>query len=161
MQNFVRILEALERHGVEYVVVGGVAAVLHGAPVSTFDLDALVRVSESNAGRLLKVFDEIHARFRGRPDVLEPTLTDILAGRHLLLATDCGPFDVLGVIGRGARFDDLTGHVIELDLDGLSIPVLDLDELIRQKQALGRYKDQMALRLLYEVARQQDPAAGG
>ncbi|MCC6170854.1 MAG: hypothetical protein IT481_02375 [Gammaproteobacteria bacterium] len=51
-QSFQRILELLERHRVEYVVVGGVAAVLRGAPVSTFDIDALIKVDAANAARL-------------------------------------------------------------------------------------------------------------
>ena len=51
-QSFQRILELLERHRVEYVVVGGVAAVLRGAPVSTFDIDALIKVAAANAARL-------------------------------------------------------------------------------------------------------------
>lgn len=50
--SFQTILAALQRHGVEFVVVGGVAAVLHGAPVTTFDLDTLIRVSDENATRL-------------------------------------------------------------------------------------------------------------
>jgi hypothetical protein len=52
-QSFLRILHLLERHGVEYVVVGGVAAVLQGAPVTTFDIDALIKVDAANADRLL------------------------------------------------------------------------------------------------------------
>jgi len=54
MSRFTEILESLERHGVEYVVVGGLAAVIHGAPVLTMDIDTLVEVSEANAARLLK-----------------------------------------------------------------------------------------------------------
>jgi hypothetical protein len=51
-QSFRRILELLEQHGVEYVVVGGVAAVLQGAPVTTFDLDALIKVDPRNVDRV-------------------------------------------------------------------------------------------------------------
>ena len=58
--SFGRILEVLTRHQVEFVVVGGVAAVLHGAPVTTFDLDALVRVDERNADRLLAALQEMN-----------------------------------------------------------------------------------------------------
>lgn len=61
--SFQTILAALQRHGVEFAVVGGVAAVLHGAPVTTFNLDTLVRVSDRNAQRLLAAFNEINARF--------------------------------------------------------------------------------------------------
>jgi len=62
--SFLTILSALQRHGLEFAVVGGVAAVLHGAPVTTFDLDLLVRVSDDNADRLLACLDELDARYR-------------------------------------------------------------------------------------------------
>jgi hypothetical protein len=62
IQSFQRILELLDEHGVEFIVVGGVAAVLHGAPVTTFDIDALVRVDADNADRLLAALTALDAR---------------------------------------------------------------------------------------------------
>lgn len=161
MNSFIPILESLERHEVEYALVGGFAAVLHGAPVLTFDIDALVRVSERNATCLLDVFAELEARYRGHPTVLAPVREDILAGRHLLLRTRLGPFDVLGRLGGGARYDQLADQFERVDVAGMSIPILGLAELIRQKRALGRDKDLVALRMLEEVARQRGVDAGG
>lgn len=162
MNRFIEILASLERHEVEYVIVGGVAAVLHGASVLTMDIDALVRVSEDNAHRLLAVFDEVDARFRAHTAVIRPGLADIMAGRHLLLATRLGKFDVLGAMGRPLhRFEDVAGEIVHLDLDGMVVPVLGLQELIRQKRAMGRDKDLVALRMLEEVARQRGLRPGG
>jgi hypothetical protein len=158
--SFQHILETLVRHEVEFVVVGGVAAVLHGAGVTTFDLDTLIRVSDDNARRLLGAFDDLGAHFRGHTPSLRPVREDILAGRHLLLATTAGPLDVLGFIGRGDRFEDLADHVRPMDIAGLSVPLLGLDELIRQKEIMGRDKDQAALRLLREVKKQRDRPPG-
>ena len=158
--SFSRILEVLTRHRVDFVVVGGVAAVLHGAPVTTFDLDALIRVDERNADRLVAALAELDARFREHSIVLRPTRSDILAGGHLLLLTDAGPLDVLGFIGRNRRYEDLRDAVVHLPLEQGQVAVLALDELIRQKQALGREKDEPALRLLQEVARQTSPPRG-
>ena len=62
--SFRRILELFEAHGVEYVVVGGVAAVLQGAPVTTFDIDALVRVDADNADRLVAALTALEAHYR-------------------------------------------------------------------------------------------------
>ena len=62
--SFREILEVLNRHQVEFIVVGGVAAVLHGAPITTFDLDALVRVDPSNAGRVLAALSEFEEVLR-------------------------------------------------------------------------------------------------
>lgn len=162
MNNFTQILEILARHEVEYVVVGGLAAVLHGAPILTMDIDALIRVSEDNAARLLPVFAELHARFRGHTAFIRPELADIMAGRHLLLTTRLGPFDVLGSIGRPVhRYEDVREEIAHLDVDGLRVPVLGLEELIRQKRAMGRDKDLIALRMLEEVARQRGIDPGG
>lgn len=151
-QSFRHLIETLIRHEVEFAVVGGVAAVLHGAPVTTFDLDALFRVSDENARRLLRALDEVRARYRGHHPVLHPTLDDLLAGGHLLLATDAGPLDMLGFIGAHERFEDLEHGLMRIDAGGLSVPVLGLDELIRQKRTLSRDKDLPALRLLEALA---------
>lgn len=108
-RSFLRILQLLDRHGVEFVVVGGVAAVLQGAPVTTFDIDTLVRVDPANADRLLAALGALEARYREHSEI-KPTRDDLLAGGHLLLMTNSGPLDVLGFIGRGKRFEDVCGR---------------------------------------------------
>jgi predicted nucleotidyltransferase len=150
--SFQRLIETLNRHGVEFIVVGGVAAVLHGAPVTTFDLDALFRVGENNARRLLAALEELNARYRGHTPPLRPTLKDVLAGGHLLLATDAGPLDMLGFIGDRERFEDFAGSIVRIDAEGLQVPILGLADLIRVKRALSRDKDLPALRLLEALA---------
>jgi hypothetical protein len=153
--SFLTILGALQRNGVEFAVVGGVAAVLHGAPVTTFDLDALIRVSDDNADRVLAALAQLNARYRGHSPPLKPSREDIMAGRHLLLLTDAGPLDLLGFIGQQERFEDLRHSFVSVTLDGASFAILGLDELIRQKRELGRDKDLPALRLLEAVKREQ------
>ena len=105
--SFREILEVLNQHRVEYIVVGGVAAVIHGAPTTTFDLDTLVRLNEDNAERLVEALSQLDARFREHREVIRPTIEDILAGGHLLLMTRAGPLDVL--IGEKQRYEDLLG----------------------------------------------------
>jgi hypothetical protein len=106
--SFREILETLNHHRVEYIVVGGVAAVIHGAPTTTFDLDTLVRVNKSNAEQLVRALTALEARFREHSNaLLTPTVKDILAGGHLLLMTRAGPLDVLGFIGDQQRYEDL------------------------------------------------------
>ena len=79
-----------------------------------------------------------------------------------MLTTRSGKFDVLGTMGpRSHRLDDVRDEIVRLDVDGLSVPVLSLPELIRQKRALGRDKDLIALRMLEEVARQRGIDPGG
>jgi precorrin-2 methylase len=148
--SFGRILELLEQHGVEYVVVGGVAAVLQGAPVTTFDIDALVKVDPANVDRLVKVLAELDARYREQAH-LRPTRDDLSAGGHLLLMTNSGPFDVLGFISGGKRYEDVADSAVPLTVGNLSIRVLPLRALIDEKKALGREKDLAVVKLLEAV----------
>jgi hypothetical protein len=153
--SFRRILELLEEHDVEYIVVGGVAAVLQGAPVTTFDLDALIKVDPENVDRVVRVLAKLNARYREHRD-LRPTQADVAAGGHLLLMTDSGPFDLLGFIGGGRRYEEIAGTALPLSVGDLNIMVLPLADLIAEKKTLGRDKDLAVVRLLEAVlARKQ------
>ena len=156
--SFREILEVLNQHQVEYIVVGGVAAVIHGAPATTFDLDTLVRLNEDNAERLAKALSQLDARFHEHRDVIRPTIEDILAGGHLLLMTRAGPLDdwfrgSLGFIGEKQRYEDLLGDSSEIGMNVGSLRVLDLEALIAEKKRMGRAKDNAAVELLEEVLR--------
>jgi hypothetical protein len=149
-QSFRRILEILERHGVEYVVVGGVAAVLQGAPVTTFDVDALIKVDRTNVERLAKALAALDARYREH-GALRPTQEDLAAGGHFLLMTSGGPLDVLGFIGGGKRYEDVAEIATRMSVGDLSIRVLPLETLIEEKRLLRRDKDLSVIRLLEGV----------
>ena len=153
--SFREILELLNNHEVEYIVVGGVAAVIQGAPVTTFDLDAVVRLSDENAERLSRALEELDARYREHQSTIRPTKEDILAGGHLLLLTRAGPLDVLGFIGDEHRYEDLVDRSSEVAMTVGSFRVLDLEELVRQKRKSDRAKDRAMLELLEEVLRMQ------
>lgn len=151
--SFREILEVLNQHQVEYIVVGGVAAVIHGAPTTTFDLDALVRVNEANAERLARALSELEARYREHRKTIRPTIDDLLSGGHLLLMTRAGPLDVLGFIGEKQRYEDLLGDSSEIGMSMGSLRVLDLEALIAEKKRMGRTRDSAAVELLEEVLR--------
>jgi hypothetical protein len=151
--SFREILELLNKHEVEYIVVGGVAAVIQGAPVTTFDLDAVFRISDVNAHRLLRALEELDARYREHQSTIRPTTEDILAGGHLLLLTLAGPLDLLGFIGDNDRYEDLIQRSSEVAMTVGRFRVLDLEELIRQKKATDRPKDRAVMELLEEALR--------
>ncbi len=136
--SFREILEVLNQHEVEYIVVGGVAAVIHGAPTTTFDLDTLVRLDDANAERLLRALSQLEARFREHHETIRPTIGDILAGG--LLMTRAGPLDVLGFIGEQQRYEDLLAVSSEFGMSIGSLRVLDLEALIAEKEAHGTYQ---------------------
>lgn len=153
--SFRKILRILSKHEVEYIVVGGVAAVIHGAPTTTFDLDALVRISEENARRLIGALEELDARYREHQTTIRPTEKDVLSGGHLLLMTSAGPLDVLGFVGDDIRYEDLLTETREMEISGSRLRVLELDELIRIKRQTDRPKDRAVLGLLEEVLRRK------
>ena len=151
--SFREILELLNKYQVEYIVVGGVAAVIRGAPVTTFDLDALVRIGEENASRLVDALGDLDAHYREHDSVIRPTREDILAGGHMLLMTRAGPLDVLGFIGDKLSYEDLIESASEVEMTIGRFHVLNLEELIQQKKATDRPKDRAVLELLEEVLR--------
>jgi len=72
---YLALPRALVEHGVDFIIVGGVSAVLHGAPLTTFDLDVVHSRTPDNIGRLLSALHDLDAYFRGRGDQrLRPTL---------------------------------------------------------------------------------------
>jgi len=141
------IFRALRDRQVEFVVVGGVAAVLAGAPFNTLDLDIVHNTDAENVNRLLAALESIHARYRTHPH-LSPATRLISPGQRLLM-TRFGPFDVLGSIGRSYGYRDLLPHTTELDLGhGLRVRVLDLEMQIVVKEEVAGEKDKAVLPLL-------------
>ncbi len=147
--RFLDILRALTRHEVDFVVVGGVAAILEGAPISTFDVDVVYHRTDDNNARLAAALRELNALYKdpaGRrivPDV-EKLAT---INRHLLI-TDLGPLDVLVGIGRDLSYDQLIDRTIEYEVADLSLKVLDLETVIESKEFAGRDKDRATLPIL-------------
>lgn len=135
-------LEILRRHHVDFIVVGGVAAVLNGAPISTFDLDIVHSRASENLERLMAALVELEARYRDPTGRRLLPVSDLLAGDgHHLMMTKCGPLDLLGTIGKGHAFESLRSSTLEQHLGDLIVLVLDLDALIRIKAETAREKD--------------------
>ena len=146
------LLRLLARHGVEHVVVGGVGAVLQGAPILTRDLDIVHSRSPRNVHRLLAALAEVHAFYRTRTDRrFEPGEPELASPGHQLLSTDIGDLELLGTVGEGQSYDDIFGRAVRFELSGLSVMVLDLAAIIEFKETLGREKDRAMLPLLRQV----------
>jgi hypothetical protein len=147
--RFAEILRLLAANDVEFVVVGMTAGILHGAPVTTIDLDVVHRRSPENVARLLRVLAELDAVYRHDPRQLEPQESHLIGPGHQLLATKYGDLDLLGVIDQERGFEDLLPLSVEMRLaDGCAIRVLDLPALIEAKERAGRPKDIAALPVL-------------
>ncbi len=148
--DFLSALRVLAKHGVDFIVVGGVGAVLHGAPVSTFDVDIVHSTDSENAARLLAALTELDAYYRLPADRrLRPGVSHLEGTRHQLLLTRFGPLDVLGFIGNGRRYEDLLPHTEEMLLGAdLKVRVLGLETIIASKEETGQEKDLASLPLL-------------
>jgi hypothetical protein len=148
--KFTAILLELGRHNVDFIVVGGVAAVLEGAPVNTFDLDVVHSREQTNIARILKALDSLQAIYRTQPArALKPDASHLSSSGHQLLMTRFGPLDVLGSIGRLHGYEDLLPHTTELELGkGLRVRVLNLEKLIAIKEETGGEKDAATLPIL-------------
>jgi hypothetical protein len=151
------ILVILVDHRVDFVVVGGMAAVLRGAPVTTRDIDIVYDRTAANIGRLLAALTALDARFRGDERRPRPNEGHLWSLGHKLLETRHGPLDVLGSIEEQTTYADLLPHASPLEVAGVTVLVLSVERLIEVKRKLARPKDQLMLleleALLEELAR--------
>jgi transcriptional regulator with XRE-family HTH domain len=142
-----RVLHALGRHEVRYVLIGGHAARCHGAatPVEA-DVDVCADWSPDNLDRLATALTDLNARRRDGDGPLDAaTLRD---GVTFLLATDLGWLDVYAAPAGTTGYRDLAAAARPVPFDGLGVPVAALDDLIRMKRAAGRPKDRIAVDVL-------------
>jgi hypothetical protein len=155
--DFLAVLRALHAGGVEFIVVGGLAAVLNGAPVNTFDLDIVPARDEANVARLLRVLDTLDGIYRMQPERrLKPDASHLSSPGHHNLITRCGPVDVLGTIGRGLGYEDLLPHTIEMETGGgVRVRVLDLPTIVALKEELAGEKDLAVLPILRRTLEQK------
>ncbi len=133
-------LRALHDGGVEFILVGGVAAVLNGVPISTFDIDVVHSLDAANIARMLPVLESLDVK---------PNSSHLSSAGHLNLITRYGPLDLLGTIGRDLGYNDLLPRSVEMNIgQNLSIRVLNLETLIAIKEELAGEKDLAVLPIL-------------
>jgi hypothetical protein len=109
------IFETLARHQAEYLVDGDLAAALCGAPASTLGVAIVHSTTPENVARILAALEELDARYRF-PAELRPGVSHLASPGHQLLMTRCGPFDVLGRIGKGRTYFDLLPLTVEMEV---------------------------------------------
>jgi hypothetical protein len=161
-----RALRTLSRHDVRYVVIGGLGARLHGSPSVTNDTDVCYQRSTANVERLAVALRQLHAGLRGA-DGDAPFQLDaktLAAGDHFTLTTDAGNLDILGTPAGVDGFDALAREAKVFTIDGLTVRVASIEDLISMKRAAGRPKDLIEVEVLGalrdEVAqRSREPGA--
>jgi hypothetical protein len=153
--DFLQLLGALIDQDVQFIVVGGIAAVLQGATFSTFDLDVVHSRTPENVERLVLSLAALRASYRSRPEVA-PTSHHLLSPGIQLLTTTHGPLDLLGAIEGGRDYDALLPYTKVLDVTLKSgVRVLTLPMLLSLKEASSEPKDQSQATILRRVIEEE------
>lgn len=142
--GFVRVLSGA---GVDYIIVGGVAAGIHGALRTTLDLDIVYARDQANVDRLVAALAPFHPYLRGAPSGLPFRLDaeTIFRGLNFTLTTSLGDLDLIGEITGGGGYEALKSSADVVELEGFQCLVVSLPKLIHLKRAAGRGKDREAL----------------
>ncbi len=154
------ILRALERHEVAYVLIGGMAASLHGSPHVTTDVDITPARERENLERLAAALVELDARIRteGEPRGLAFDRSARLLERSeiLNLVTRHGDLDLTFVPAGTRGYEDLRVDAVEIRIRGVRVTVAALADVIRSKEAAGREKDRLTLPTLRRLQERLD-----
>jgi hypothetical protein len=154
MDPLIQILKRLNEQGVDFVLIGGMAAIVHGSPVVTNDIDVCVSFSQENIPRILAALSPINSRIRSHPKKM--LLSDVIERldnlKNLYLSTDLGNIDLLGELPGVCSFEELRDKTVILDIaPDLSCRVLDIDTLIAAKRVAGRMKDTLTIHHLEAI----------
>ena len=138
-----RLLGALADAGVEFILVGGVAARAHGSARITHDIDVCYARSPQNLERIVQALAPFKPYLRGAPPGLpfEWSAATLKAGLNFTLTTTVDSIDLLGELTGGGRYEDLAPHSTSVPIFGRETLLLDLPWLIQVKRAAGRPKD--------------------
>lgn len=143
MTDFRALIQTLADARVDFILIGGVAATVHGSARLTRDVDVVYARRDENIGRLVDALEPLQPYLRGAPPGL-PFKWDaetLKRGLNFTLTTRAGDLDLLGEVTGGGGFDDLRHHTTAVRLFDRDVQCLDLDWLIRVKRAAGRPKD--------------------
>jgi predicted nucleotidyltransferase len=156
MTEFTRLLATLVGGDVRFIVVGGVAATVHGSARLTQDLDVVYARDAANLERVVEALAPLHPYLRGAPQGLPFAwaVETLAAGLNFALTTDAGDLDLFGEIVGGGGYEQLENDAIVVQLDDIEFLCLGLARLIAVKRAAGRPKDLEAIAEL-EVIREE------
>ena len=145
--KFDQILELLNREGVRFIVIGGLAAMAHGNTRATYDVDVVYSRDRANVRRLAEVLQPYQPYLRGAPPGLPFSWDEktIRMGLNFTLTTQLGELDLLGEVAGAGNYDQLLPHSETLTIFGVTCQCATLKRLIQMKYAAGRPKDFLIL----------------
>lgn len=142
---------------VEFVIIGGYAAVVHGVTLVTQDVSVCCRFTPKNLLHLQEALADLHPVHRMTPQKLplELTAKSCRGLKNLYLKTDFGVLDCLSQVSGVGGFDTVSRKSISVDLGFGGCRILNLDSLIKAKEAMDRPRDRQALLQLQAIKRRQ------
>ncbi|HWO16832.1 MAG TPA: hypothetical protein VNM89_09005 [Solirubrobacterales bacterium] len=155
-----KLLEPLVRHGVDFVLIGGMAGIAHGSNYPSFDLDVVYARDRANIARLVAALEEIGVRLRGAPADL-PFLFDVQTiwnGANFTFITPHGELDVFGDVAGINSYEDLRSTAEEEEVAGVPVRIASIDHLIAMKKAANRAKDKLMVEEYIALADEQQRA---
>lgn len=154
MQQLDQLLARLIKAEVEFVLVGGLAAAIHGSSLTTRDVDVCCRFTAVNLLRIQHALEDLHPVHRMRPDLpIALTPEQCAQLKNLYIKTDLGVIDCLGSVLGVGDFDEVSKHSMAIELPVGKLRILDLNTLIQAKEAMGRPHDLITVQHLKAVRR--------
>ena len=143
MTEINRLLQKLCEADIDFVIVGGFAAMLHGSSMLTRDLDVCAVLTDASIAKLRETFQDLHPVHRQTPQRLSflDTPDPGVPLKNVYLQTDLGALDVMSSITGIGSFETLRKNAVPFDLFGRQVYVISIGDLIKAKEALGRHKD--------------------
>jgi hypothetical protein len=156
------LLRILLDHGVDFVVVGGMAGLAHGSAYPTYDLDIAYGRDRGNVGRLVAALGEIDVTLRGAPADLPFQLEakTIERGANFTFDSPHGSFDVLGDAAGIRNYDELRKEAVVATIEGVEVRIASIDHLIAMKRASNRTKDKLMVEEYIVLADEQRRRSG-
>lgn len=153
MQNLQKLLQFLVQSPLDFVLIGGFAAVLHGCNQTTRDIDVCLALSPEQIHLLRETLKPLNPRHRMTQDKLSflEYPKDLAGIRNLYLQTDLGVLDIVSEVEAVGGFYDVLKNADEITLYGRKCHLLSIDDLIKSKQALGRHRDLVVVEELKSI----------
>lgn len=141
--DFRRVLRALTDAEIDFIVIGGLAAIMHGAGRATYDVDVVYARTPGNMQRIVKALAPFEPYLRGAEPGLPFKFDErtIHNGLNFTLLTSLGGVDLLGEVAGGGTYENLLGFATRVSGFGSEFLTVNLDKLIELKRAAGRAKD--------------------
>lgn len=141
--QFRTLLTSLTAHDVEFVIIGGLAATLHGSARVTYDLDVVYGRSPENLSKIVAALEPFRPYLRGAPPGLPFTfdVETLKRGLNFTFTTTGGPIDLLGELAGVGTYETVRSNATRAEMFGATYLFIDLETLIRSKRAAGRPKD--------------------